>query len=139
MNGWILFQLLVDIALFAIVIVYIIRESGSRRGVENEMETLDAENSERRVDAKQLESLMDELARLVIRAEKAAVRIEKGIQGSPADAEPKPAREKTAMSVSGDAYSKAARLIKKGLLDEEIGRRVGLPAHEISLIRNMAT
>ncbi len=142
MNGWILFQLLVDIALFAIVIVYIIRESGSRRGrrgVENEMETLDAENSEGRVDTEQLESLMDELAKLIIRAEKAADRIEKGIQAGLADAEPKPARGKTAMSVSDDAYSKAARLIKKGLLDEEIGRRVGLPAHEISLIRNMAT
>ena len=107
----------------------------------------------------EMEVLTEELAKLVARAEKAADRIEKGITtasletpSSAVKATPKPESVKvapkpvasTALPDSGsvlddDTYLKAARLIKKGLSDEEVGRKVGLPPHEVKLVRKMMT
>lgn len=138
MNSWILFQLVVDIALFALVMLYVIRE----RAVESAPQP---ENPRPEPpDTAQLEELMDELARLVMRAEKAADRLDRampaeqeGMAAPKAPAPPQPKKQPAAKS--DDPYADAAKLIKKGLPDEEVGRIVGLPPHEISLIRNMAT
>jgi len=141
MNSWILFQLAVDIILFAIVILYIIRDSRTSQ------QPGDGEASVPPVDTEQLESLMDELARLVMRAEKVADRIEKGAIPA-ADKEGRPVKE-TAQGVPGggekedgkpgrEPYERASALIKKGFPDDKISRMVGLPESEISLIRNMA-
>lgn len=137
MDSWVLFQLAVDIALFAIVIVYILRDNQPSRTAQNPGA---AGNNEERVDVEQLESLMDELAKLVMRAEKAAKRIENGL--SPETETSKPSgsvKKRPQVNPGQDAYANAAKLIKKGLNDDEIGKMVGLPIHEISLIRNMAT
>lgn len=135
MNNWILFQLIVDIALFAIIIFYIIKE--------NRPETPSRETGGPQVDQvdiKQLESLMDELAKLVMRAERVSERMEKGINQDPTKDNSYKNRKKTpAPDSGGDAYANAAKLIKKGLTDDEIGKRLGLPSHEVSLIRNIAT
>ncbi|VAX20631.1 hypothetical protein MNBD_NITROSPINAE04-2552 [hydrothermal vent metagenome] len=137
MDSWTLFQLAVDIVLFAIVIVYILKDNSPSITAQNPEDTA---NSENRVDAEQLESLMDELARLVMRAEKAAQRIENGLKQETETLKSSAALNKQAQGKPGhDAYENAARLIKKGFSDDEIGKRVGLPASEISLIRNMAT
>lgn len=137
MNSWILFQLVVDIALFALVMLYIIRERTVERAPK-------PESPPEPPDTAQLEELMDELARLVMRAEKAADRLDRAMPGAPEAKTASPAAtpappKKQPAAKSGDPYADAARLIKKGLPDEEIGRIVGLPPHEISLIRNMAT
>jgi len=152
MNGWILFQLLIDIALFAVVILYIVRESRAPLD-EEPAAAVEREN----INPEQIESLLDELARLVVRAEKAADRIEKGLAtaglaeppktpvnpasppGRPAASGKAPGGRTAATGSEDDVYVQAARLIKKGLPDEEISRIVGLPAHEVSLIREMAT
>lgn len=137
MNSWVLFQLAVDIALFAIVIVYILKGNQPSGAAQNRG---DGSGGEERVDLEHLESLMDELARLVMRAEKAAQRIEEGLGTKTETSTPAaPLETKTQPGPGQDAYAKAAKLIKKGLGDDEIGKIVGLPAHEISLIRNMAT
>jgi len=137
MDSWVLFQLAVDIALFAIVIVYILKDNSPSTTAQD---PVDAENSEERVDVEQLETLMDELARLVMRAEKAAQRIENGLSQQTGDIKPsEPVKNQARAKPGRDAYENAAKLIKKGLNDDEIGKMVGLPAHEISLIRNMAT
>ncbi len=137
MDSWVLFQLAVDIALFAIVIVYILKDSSPSGAAQNPG---DATSGEERVDVEQLESLMDELARLVMRAEKAAQRIESGL--SPETETSKPSgsvKKQPQVNLGQEAYAKAAKLIKKGLNDDEISKMVGLPTHEVSLIRNMAT
>jgi len=137
MDSWTLFQLAVDIALFAIVIAYILKDNSPSKTEQTPGDTV---NSEDRVDLEQLESLMDELAKLVMRAEKVAQRIENGLKQEAGTLKSSAALDKQTQGKPGhNAYENAAKLIKKGLSDDEIGRRVGLPAHEISLIRNMAT
>ena len=75
-----------------------------------------------------------------MRAEKAAQRIENGLSPETETSRlADPLKTKTQAGPGKDAYAKAAKLIKKGLNDDEIGKMVGLPTHEISLIRNMAT
>lgn len=158
MNGWIVFQLLVDVALFAIIVVYLIR-SGHQHKIEIDDLVSQQPEGEPQVDPDQIEKLLDELARLVMRAEKVAVRIEKGVEvaqgteeskASPAKAETNPPDEKPASSKPGakapsknpldeEQYRKAAKLIKKGMTDDDIGKIVGLPSHEISLIRRMGS
>lgn len=145
MDGWIVFQLAVDAALFAIVIYYVIREGKARA---RERAQINAAKLTRN-DIEQLETLMDELARLVLRAEKIAGRIENSaVRKADADTSAQPQRKPRPMAQSAppkisksekDTYEQAAALIRKGLADDEIGRKVGLPAHEVSLIRRMAT
>ncbi len=142
------FQLLVDVALFALVVFYIVRESKTP-DLENFGD--DDQKTHEQVDIHQLESLMDELAKLVIRAEKVAERIEKassatnaatgGDKRKAAPTSQPPSGRKSAVGPDpgSELYEKAVRLIKKGLPDEEISGKIGLPAHEISLIRNLAT
>jgi hypothetical protein len=140
MDSWVLFQLAVDIALFAIVIVYILKDNQSSGAAAKQNQGGDSANGEDQVDLEQLETLMDELARLVMRAEKAAQRIESGLGAESQLSEPTPpAKPKPQVNPANDAYKKATKLIKKGLGDDEISKMVGLPIHEISLIRNMAT
>jgi len=137
MDSWTLFQLAVDIVLFAIVIVYILKDNSPSIAAQNPEDTI---NSKDRVDVEQLESLMDELAKLVMRAEKAAQRIENGLKQETGTLKSSaPPNKRTEEKPGHDAYENAAKLIKKGFSDDEIGKRVGLPAHEISLIRNMST
>jgi len=147
MSNWVFFQLVVDIALFALVVFYIMRE-GETSDLEESGD--DGQRTDEKVDTHQLESLMDELARLVIRAEKVAERIEKasgatnpadsGAGRKPAEPSQPPGGESGVGPDPGsESYERAVRLIKKGLPDEEISGKIGLPAHEISLIRNLAT
>ncbi|VAX20918.1 hypothetical protein MNBD_NITROSPINAE02-1469 [hydrothermal vent metagenome] len=156
MNGWIVFQLLVDVALFAIIVLYIMR-SGQQHKIEME-DLLNRRNDPApQVEPDQMEKLLDELARLVVRAEKVAVRIEKGAGGATTSEDAKnnqagggkidagkkrehskPAAKTSSTNQSNEKqYGKAAKLIKKGMTDEDIGRIVGLPEHEIGLIRRM--
>ncbi len=157
MNGWIVFQLLVDVALFAIIVVYIMRSNQQNK---TEIEDLVNRRNDpaTQIEPEEMDKLLDELARLVMRAEKVAVRIEKGVakggagpkeaKASAADGRTtppkgKPVHGKPAASPSPKnqldekQYGKAAKLIKKGLTDEDIGRIVELPTHEIALIRRM--
>jgi len=150
MDGWIIFQLLVDVALFAIVILLVIREG---RVKVTEREQVEAEPAIAPQDMEHLESLMDELAKLVMRAERVASRIDKSLSAKKSvhdsvgrvpgpetekSPSPRPARATEMSQTDRDVYSRAAALIKKGLPDEEVGRRVGLPPHEVGLIRRMA-
>lgn len=154
MNGWIVFQLVVDVALFAIIALYILRENRSKAG---QPQTKLAPGMSKE-DMAQLESLLDELAKLVMRAEKVAVQIVKSVEaaekalinpGSVQKPETKNAqnetpstadiKEETETEISGndERYAKATKLIKKGLPDDKIGAMVGLPSHEVRLIRQM--
>jgi len=159
MNDWLLFQFAIDVTLFAIVILFIVRDGKSR--AQREAEPVQTkETAPMVVDTEQINALMDELAKLVMRAEKVADRIERAVRNNPPVADEKPVRPKQPPPVSPklppvkeleqtsaeittaildeEPYAKAAKLIKKGLADDEIGRRVGLPPHEVKLIRQMA-
>jgi len=140
MSGWILFQLLVDVALFALVIAYIFRDGRAAR--ERSFAETPPPAPVETVDTAQIEALMDELAKLIVRAEKVAAKLEKGAAQAPAP-QPAPAAQRQAPAEPADydeeKYAAATKLIKKGLSDQEIEKRVGLPANEISLIRNLTT
>ncbi|MBI5816428.1 MAG: hypothetical protein HZB29_12550 [Nitrospinae bacterium] len=154
MNDWFLFQLVVDAALFAIIIIYVLRE-GKNRAAAQTLETPEPVISG--PDPEQINALMDELAKLVMRAEKVADRIERAVNKSNENGATQSERRKSAPAapaatiameqtqpagspelLTEEPYVKAAKLIKKGLADDEIGRKVGLPPHEVSLIRRMA-
>lgn len=144
MSGWILFQLLVDVALFALVIAYIFRDGRAARA---QALAQTPPPPVEPVDTTQIEALMDELAKLIVRAEKVAAKLEQGaaqaVQAAPAAAPqrkvPAPAQSVEPADYDEEKYAAAAKLIKKGLSDQEIEKRVGLPANEISLIRNLTT
>ena len=100
------------------------------------------------VNLVEVEVLIEELGKLVARAENAADRIEKGIASTgyappaaAANAPPKPGTRgvppDSGSALDDEPYVKASRLIKKGMTDEEVGRKVGLPPHEVTLIRKM--
>ncbi|MGK7344905.1 MAG: hypothetical protein ACNS63_03770 [Candidatus Nitrospinota bacterium M3_3B_026] len=145
MDRWTLFQILVDIALLLLVAGLLARQRKSSKadapGPAAEPARLSGE------EIAQLEALMDELARLVVRAEKVADRIEKsstaGSSSRLKDESAEPAPKKKAATevedgpVLDDQRSKASALIKKGLPDEEVSRRAGVPVHEVRLIRRM--
>ncbi|MBI4666778.1 MAG: hypothetical protein HY751_10265 [Nitrospinae bacterium] len=155
MNELILIQLAVDVLLFAIVIIYVIRDGKSKAMQEHDelIRQIENQTPPSQADVEAINTLMNELARLVMRAEKVADRLEKGAtnamtaepaparagQGAkPAPIPPAPVNPPQSM-LDEDTYTKAAKLIKKGLPDDEIGKKVGLPPHEVSLIRKMAT
>ena len=165
-DTWMLIQLVVDVLLFFIIAIYIMRDRKEDDEVE-EPETipeLDISTDaiiEQGPDVPQVETLMEELSALVVRAEKAADRIEKASKASPdntkipnrknlainlvdntleakIEKQSTPQADKGADSDGNYAYTEAARLIWDGLSDDEIVQLVGLPAHEVKLIRNMA-
>lgn len=144
MNNWFIFQLALDAVLLIAVALLALREG--KPDTENPPPPAPPLN------LVEIEVLAEELAKLVARAERAADRIEKGISATglepPSSAvENKTIQKPDTLNVSPDSgsvldddtYLKAARLIKKGLPDEEVGRKVGLPPHEVKLIRKMMT
>jgi TolA-binding protein len=117
---------------------------------------------------RELQRLLNELTKLVNRAEKMGARLEHAAQGAleaeerlakqrdalplpptppvADDAEPAPERNKRPLRIpepvpvgngNDETYRAAVKLIKKGLSDETIGSKVGLPPHEVGLIRRM--
>lgn len=141
MDNWLIFQLAVDVALLAVVVLLALRDGKPRTDMENRPPPAPGLNPV------EIEVLIEELGKLVARAERAADRMEKGI-ASAGDGAPAATNAPFKPDTRGDlpdsgavlddeTYLKAARLIKKGLPDEEIGRKVGLPPHEVSLIRKM--
>jgi hypothetical protein len=143
-NNWLIFQLALDAALLIVVVLLALREGKPGADMENRPPPSAGPN------LVEVEVLIEELAKLVARAERAADRIERGIAATGVEplsaavqAPPKPDIRKAppdSGSVLGDEpYVKAARLIKKGMSDEEVGHKVGLPPHEVNLIRKMMT
>lgn len=142
MDNWLIFQLAVDAALLVTVVLLALRDGKPQAEMENRPSPVAGLNPA------EIEVLIEELGKLVARAERAADRMEKGI-ASAGDVTPDTATKATfrpdtrgAPPESGsvlddEQYVKAARLIKKGVADEEVGRKVGLPPHEVSLIRKM--
>lgn len=139
MDGWTIFQALVDIALLLLVAGLLTRERKSAKtGASSAPPPASAGLS--KAEMAQLESLMDELARLVVRAEKVADRIEKSsAAASPRRKDENAARpEEAGESPDPDGQrAKASALIRKGLPDEEVSRMAGVPVHEVRLIRRM--
>lgn len=144
MNNWLIFQLAIDAALLTVVALLALREGKPGANTENPPPPAPGLN------LVEIEALIEELAKLVARAERAADRIEKGIASvgleppsAPVKAPPKPdtlnVPPDAGSVLDDDTYLKAARLIRKGMTDEEIGRKVGLPPHEVKLIRKMMT
>lgn len=143
-NNWLIFQLALDAALLIVVVLLALREGKPGAGMENRPPPSAGPN------LVEVEVLIEELAKLVARAERVADRMEKGIVSAGVEppsavvqAPPKPGIRNAppdSGSVLGDEpYVKAARLIKKGMTDEEVGRKVGLPPQEVNLIRKMMT
>ena len=149
MNNWLIIQLAIDAALLLAIVLLALRDGKPAPEMENQRPDTPPPPSAG-VNPVEIEALIEELSKLVARAERAADRLEKGItatgSGAPATATKTPSKPETRSglpdsgSVLGDEpYVKAARLIRKGMADEEVGRKVGLPSHEVSLIRKMMT
>lgn len=149
MDNWLIFQLAVDAALLAVVVLLALRDAKPRAEMETGQPPAPERASVTGPNLVEIEVLIEELGKLVLRAENAADRIEKGIAltgdmapvGGAVKASVKPDTRGIPPGLGAvlddDTYLKAARLIKKGLPDDEIGRKVGLPPHEVSLIRKM--
>jgi hypothetical protein len=149
MDNWLIFQLAVDAALLAVVVLLALRDGKPQAEMGNDLHPAPERASVAGPNLLEIEVLIEELGKLVVRAEKAADRIEKGIAstgdvvavGGAIKASVKPDTRGvppgSGAVLDDDTYLKAARLIKKGLPDDDIGRKVGLPPHEVSLIRKM--
>jgi len=142
MDNWLIFQLAVDAALLVVVALLALRDGKPRTEIENRQPPAPG------VNLMEVEVLIEELGKLVARAESAADRMEKGITSTgyappaaAANAPPKPDTRSvppdSGSVLDDEPYVKASRLIKKGMTNEEVGRKVGLPPHEVGLIRKM--
>ncbi len=150
MNNWLIFQLAIDVALLLAVVLLAFRDGKPAADIRNQRPDSPMPPPVAGLNPVEIEALIEELAKLVARAERVADRLEKGIAatgaGATASATKTTSKPETwsglpdSGSVLGDEpYVKAARLIRKGMADEEVGRKVGLPPHEVSLIRKMMT
>jgi hypothetical protein len=142
MDNWLIFQLVVDAALLVVVVLLALRDGKPRADLENRPSPALG------VNLVEVEVLIEELGKLVARAEQAADRMEKGITSTghtpptpSTNHSPKPdtrsAPPDSGSVLDDEPYVKASRLIKKGMTDEEVGRKVGLPPPEVNLIRKM--
>jgi hypothetical protein len=152
MDNWLIFQLAIDAALLAAIVLLVIRDGKAKGEIENWQSGSPLPPPSAGLNPVEIEVYIEELAKLVARAERVADRLGKGIAAtgaattSTATQALTPSKPETGSgmpdsgSILGDEpYVKAARLIRKGLVDEEVGRKVGLPPHEVSLIRKMMT
>ncbi len=167
-DAWILIQIIVDIILFSILALYILRSWKEDEIVEEEEEPPPAppvnptnNGSKEAMDVTKLESMLVEFSVLLAHAEEAAERIENAskfasdtVHDEAGKTQPitninyvlenKIKRQASAAIGKNGAkdgkyaYTDAAKLIWAGMKDEEIARIVGLPIIEVKLIRNMA-
>lgn len=150
MNNWLIFQLAIDVALLLAVVLLALRDGKPVADIGNQRPDSAERPPVAGLNPVELEALIEELAKLVARAERVADRLEKGIAATgagvtavatkaPSKPEPWSGLPDSGSILGDEPYVKAARLIRKGMADEEVGRKVGLPPHEVSLIRKMMT
>lgn len=149
-NNWLIFQLAIDAALLVAIVLLALRDGKTAPDMENRRPDTVERVPMAGLNPVEIETLIEELAKLVARAERAADRLEKGITATgsgapdsvsktPSKPEPRSVRPDSGSILGDEPYVKAARLIRKGMADEEVGRKVGLPSHEVGLIRKMMT
>ncbi len=143
-------QLGVDLLLFGMIALLLIRDRTAPEPDDEERPPVEPPPP---VDTAALEALLDDMARMVNRAEKVAVRLETAgkeaarmrqeMENRPRPAPTPPPQTKAKPTPAPkeeydeSVYQAAVKLIKKGHSDDAIGQKVGLPPHEVGLIRRM--